>query len=64
MFEPHDSEIAGEGIIVKEVTEDPEEACDGAELSHVKSADEDDDSGEEQISSALFVLWQAFAKET
>jgi len=49
------SEIAGEGIIVKEVTEDPEEACDGAELSHVKSADEDDDSGEEQISSALFV---------
>ncbi|KAK0107643.1 hypothetical protein ONS96_014935 [Cadophora gregata f. sp. sojae] len=49
------SEVAGEGTIVKEIVEDSEEACDGAELSHIKSADEDDDSGEEQISSALFV---------
>ncbi|KAH7397855.1 hypothetical protein BKA64DRAFT_672974 [Cadophora sp. MPI-SDFR-AT-0126] len=49
------SEVAGEGTIVKESAEDPEEAYDGAELSHIKSTDEDDDSGEEQISSALFV---------
>ena len=31
---------------------------DGAELSQVKSADDEDDSGEEQISSALFVPHQ------
>jgi inositol-hexakisphosphate 5-kinase len=31
---------------------------DGAELSHVRSADDEDDSGEEQISSALFVPHQ------
>ncbi|KAH6713782.1 hypothetical protein BKA61DRAFT_482650 [Leptodontidium sp. MPI-SDFR-AT-0119] len=49
------SEIAGEGSIVKECTEPLDESCDGGELSHIKSADEEDDSGEEQISSALFV---------
>ncbi|KAF4631148.1 hypothetical protein G7Y89_g6977 [Cudoniella acicularis] len=39
------------------ITEDSNE--DGSELTHVKSAEDEDDSGEEQISSALFVPHQA-----
>ena len=41
-----------------ETSQKEESTYDGSELSQVKSADDDDDSGEEQISSALFVPHQ------
>ncbi|CZS96440.1 hypothetical protein WAI453_009965 [Rhynchosporium graminicola] len=49
------SEIAGGGSFIIEAVEDPEAYVGAAELSHIKCADDEDDSGEEQISSALFV---------
>ncbi|KAL2069680.1 hypothetical protein VTL71DRAFT_14359 [Oculimacula yallundae] len=49
------SEIVGGGSFVTERVEDPESYLEGAEISQIKSAEEEDDSGEEQISSALFV---------
>jgi hypothetical protein len=45
----------GEGIENLEPTHEKEDAYDEDKSSHIKIADEEDDSGEEQIASALFV---------
>jgi hypothetical protein len=45
----------GEGIGSLESTHEDQDAYDEAKSSHIKIADEEDDSGEEQIASALFV---------
>lgn len=45
----------GEGIGSLEPTHENQHAYDEAKSSHIKIADEEDDSGEEQIASALFV---------
>jgi hypothetical protein len=43
---------------VSHVIPEQEANNDGGELTHIRSADDEDDSGEEQISSALFVPHQ------
>ncbi len=49
------SEIAGEGSVVIEAVKTIDKTSNETDMSHVKGGDEEDDSGEEQISSALFV---------
>ncbi|PBP25647.1 inositol polyphosphate kinase [Diplocarpon rosae] len=49
------SGVTGEGSMVTESVDAAAELPHESDFAHIKSADDEDDSGEEQISSALFV---------